>query len=125
MTDKTKNNILFPDNTVEEMYLILKQNGLERPNNDTFYGAILGRLMKWVAVEKISFEQFIEGLSQEIQIDKEKAQQIAKEARTRILDHINNPETQPEKRESLEVKEEIATPEQERTGPDDYREPVE
>lgn len=125
MANITKNNIIFPDNTVEEIYSILKQNGLEKPDNVTFYGSILGRLMKWVAIEKISFEQFIDALSQEMQIDKEKAQQVAQESKTRILDHIDNPETQPEKKEPPRVQEEIIAPKQKLSEPDDYREPVE
>lgn len=120
-----KNNIIFPDDTVEEIYLILKQNNLEKINNITFYGAILGRLMKWLAIEKISFEQFINALSQEMQIDKEKAQRIAREAKTRILNRVDNSEIQLGKKEPREVQEKIITPKQKPEGPDDYREPIE
>ncbi|MDD5738936.1 MAG: hypothetical protein PHY72_03395 [Candidatus Pacebacteria bacterium] len=130
---KPTTNIVFPENITDIIFDILKNSGLnqtedeiveKRKKGETFYGAILGKLLKKIATEKISFEQFVDTLSQEMQIDKEKSQQIAQEAKIRILDRIDNPETQLEKKEPNRIQEELAKPKQKPNKSDGYREPI-
>mgnify|MGYP001578225028 CR=1 FL=1 len=127
-------NIIFPDNTTDIMFDILKHNGMEQAEEEVFkkiekgedfYGAISGRLIKKVGTGEISFEKFIEELSLQLKIEMPKAKQIAQEIKARILDHMDNPEKQLEKKEPLKVQEKIIAPKQKLNEPDDYRESVE
>ncbi|MDO8524764.1 MAG: hypothetical protein Q7R99_04035 [bacterium] len=127
-------NIVFPENNIEITEEILNNFRLTQTeeeaeklhqSNAPDNAFILRKLIKKVGTVEISFEKFIEELSLQLKIETPKAQQIAQEVKIKILDHKDNLEIQTERKEPLRVQEKVLFPEQKRTGPDDYREPVE
>jgi len=98
MTNKI---LIFPEDAVEILYQILKENGLEQSRLEIitkikegkpFWGQIVSMLMRKLVEQQITQEQFIENLVKELSINKQKAKKIFQELNTRILNRVQEKE---------------------------------